>query len=409
MGVIRVLKRIFITNWPRKLVALFTAIILWFLVNQTLTITETFTDIPVRVINLAEDTTILDITPDGYLKKRISIAITGTKSIVSELDPEYLEVVINAKGKEESWIAKITKHSLVSLSPNIDLKKHLLAVHSNDLFIRLSDIITEEILVTISQPIGQPPKGYQVLDVWPQFLKQKVRGAKEELDALKEHGLTLTFDLSKISREELDHLRSSTQTDEVSFYIPEQWQKISIPFKDNELERLNDPSAKYLRIVFLKQELISLGIELPITIFFPVPYSRTINPQTYSLKTNEIVHKKNGLKLLTIPLFVQDVSGLFLDVVRDNLLFTIIASPQQKQKSLDWTVLFVNQSRLEESFVKRSLQEHPALPSMNEEYLRSRFRHFVHQFTLYLAKDDPLELSASIEANTISLTRPKEK
>src|SRR6185503_9261266 len=98
---------------------------------QTLTVTKTFTEIPVKVVNLPKSKTIVGLLPNDLLKKKLSLSVTGSKSVLEELDPQDLEIVINAKGREESWIAKIDKKSLISLSPNIDLKSAITEVHAN--------------------------------------------------------------------------------------------------------------------------------------------------------------------------------------------------------------------------------------------------------------------------------------
>ena len=36
-----------------------------------------------------------------------------------------------------------------------------------DMIIRQSKLVTEKIPVLVTQPIGEAPKGYQFLDVWP--------------------------------------------------------------------------------------------------------------------------------------------------------------------------------------------------------------------------------------------------
>ncbi len=406
-----VLHRIFLKNWPRKLIALISAVVVWFLVNETITITRTIPNVPVRVINLSADKTVIGLLPTGFLKYRVSITVTGMKSTVNELRPGDLEVVINAEGKTESWIASVDKQDLVNLSEdNKEWRKAISTVTANDLYIKLSKLVTEEIPLTINKPIGDPPKGYQFLDIWPKYLTQKVSGPQEQVAALKEHGLEVTFNLSRITKSELDTLNSSSQTDELSFFVPEAWKMVALPFKDNIQEPFNDPRAKLLRIDFLKQELIPLGVELPITIFFPVKYSRTINPQTYSLATNQIVEKKSGLKLLTIPLYVRDVSRLFLDVVRDNLLLTIIATPQSVQEPLNWAIEFIDEKALEDAYVAASLKEmekthkeNESFSQYNERAIRFRFRDYLRHLDLFTEDGSALELQAELGGSTIKL------
>ncbi|MFN0064745.1 MAG: hypothetical protein ACKVOH_00760 [Chlamydiales bacterium] len=407
-----ILQRIFIKNWPRKLVALTTAIIVWFLISQTITITRTIPNVPVRVINLPRNKTVLGLLPNGYMKYRISISITGVKSVVSDLVSNDLEIVINAEGKKESWIAAINKKNLSNLyEENPDWKKDICSVTSNDLFMKMSKLVTEEVPLTINKPFGDPPKGYQFLDVWPKYLTQKVTGPEEQVQALKQRGLEVIYNLNKITQAELDSVSGQSQTDEISFFVPNSWKSVAIPFKGNSLEPFNDPRSKLMRIDFLKQALIPLGVELPITIFFPVKYSRTINPQTYSLATNSYIQKKNGLKLLTRPLYVQDVSRLFLDTVRDNLLLTIIAAPKSTKTSLDWVVEFIDERALENSFVAATLKEmeevykesHDTFTKYSEQTIRDRFRDYVRNLELFTDNGERLRLNADIDANKISL------
>lgn len=411
------LYRIFLKNWPRKLVAFVTAIVVWFLVSQTITITRTVANIPVRIINLPKNKTVLGLLPNGYMKYRISITITGVKSVVRDLVPNDLEIVINAEGKKESWVASITKKNLSNLyEESPDWKKDITSVTSNDLFMKMSRLVTEEIPLTINKPFGDPPKGYQFLDVWPKYLTQKVTGPEEQVQALKQRGLEVNYNLGRVTQAELDAIASHTQTDEISYFIPASWKVVSIPFKGNTLEAFNDPRAKLLRLDFLKQELIPLDAELPITIFFPVKYARTINPQTYSLKTSSIVQKKNGLKMLTIPLYVKDVSRLFLEVVKDNLLLTVIAAPKSVQTDLDWVVEFIDWKRLESSYVAATLKEmeevykneHESFTKYSEQTIRQRFCDYLRTFELFTEDGKPLKLRAKIDANTITLEEASE-
>ncbi len=407
----QLLQRLFLKNWPRKLVAFIAAIVIWFLVNESMTMSRTIPDVAVRVINLPPDKTVVGLLPSGVLSRRIAVIVTGAKSVVSDLTANDIEVLINAEGQKESWIASISKKNLVNLGSE-DLKKSIKQVSANELLIKLSRLVTDEIPVSITKPIGDPPQGYQFLDLWPAQLMQKVSGPQEQVQALKERGLELTFNLNHISKAELDALRdiqSSSKRDEIGFLIPDAWKQVPIPFRDNALEPLNDPRAHFLRIDFLKQELLALGNELPVSVFFPVKYSRTLNPETYTLATGLIIEKKHGLKLLTLPLFARDVSRLFLDVVRDNMELTIIAAPKSLQETLDWTITFFDLDILEERYVAASLNEtkdkyeRELQSRYSEHYLRNRFREYVRAFVVYVSEERPLNLKAKLEASTISV------
>jgi hypothetical protein len=401
--------RLFLKNWPRKLVALITAIFVWFLVSQTITVTRTIADVPVKIINLPADKTVLGLLPNGFLNKRISVTVSGSKSVVQDLMATDFEVVINTDGHKESWIATISKRNLNSLNPSLNLNKDISEVTANDIFIKLSKLVTDEIPVIITMPIGVPPKGYQFLDIWPRFLNQKVSGPEEQVRELKQRGLELTFNLNRITQADLEAIYERQKKDEISFIVPDSWKKVAIPFKDNALEPLNDPRADLLRVDFLKQELILLGAELPITIFFPIKYSQTINPQTYSLATSPIVQKKNGLKRLTMPLYVHDVSHLFLEVVRDNLLLIIVAAPKNITENLHWAIQVVDDKNLEDAYVKASFKEtdekytEASFSQYSEQSIRYRFRDYMRKLEVFTEDGNPIKLKAQLEANTITI------
>ncbi len=406
------LYRFLFVNWFRKLIALLFAVITWMLVTQTMTTTRTLSNIPVRVIHLPKDKTVIGLLPNGLLKYRISITISGYSSVVSQLRPTDLEIIIDATDKKDSWIASIDKHNLISITDHSDWKNAISSVSSNDLYIKMSQLICEDIPIRVNTPIGDPPSGYQFLDVWPKYLIQKVCGPQEQIYPLKESGLDITFNLNRITASDVVGLETGNSNEELCFFIPEAWKTITLPFKGAVQETLNDPRAKLLRIDFLKRALIPLGTELPISIFFPFKYSRTMNPQTYSLPLSSLVEKKNGIRVLTLPLYVKDVSRLFLDVVRDHLLLLISVEPNQER--LHWSVECVNDAVLEEIYLQASLKEAESLHKENlafsqnsEDVIRSRFRQYVRSLQLYTANGDPLSLLVTLGANEILVEQPR--
>lgn len=398
--------RIFIQNWPRKCVAFVSALVIWFLVSQSITITRTFPDVAVRIINLPQNKTVVGLLSNGLLSKRTSVTITGTKSVISDLRSSEIEVVINAEGKKESWMAKIDRRSLVNLSSEWDLMKSITDVYGSDVFVKMSKLVVDDIPVTITTPIGDPPRGFQFLNVWPRTLLQKVSGPEEQVLALKKEGLEISFNLNMLSESELKALQADTRTDELSFSVPESWKQVAIVFRDNALEPLNDPKAKNLRIDLLKQELIPLGEMLPVSIFFPLKYSKSLNPEYFVLAPNDHIDQKNGLHALKMPLYVRDVSRLFLEVVKENIELTVIAVPRSVRKTLLWTIEFINEKALEDEFVAISMEqggEKYTDRHLSEELLRHRFRDYLHKLVLYTDAQHPLSLKAELSGSTIHL------
>ncbi len=187
-------------------------------------------------------------------------------------------------------------------------------------------------------------------------------------------------------------------------------EKISLPSLSDLPIEIDDPQAASLRIDFLRQELIPLEVSVPITIFFPAKYSNTINPETYSLATNELVMKKNGLGQLSLPLYDMEADRLFVDTVQDMLQIVIIAAPKSEQEKLSWSAHFAFPRELENRYIARILSEcrnegEGVLPRLYENYLRNRFRNYMTRFRLYTQKDKKLSLNIELQANTISVSR----
>ncbi|WP_157850891.1 CdaR family protein [Chlamydia caviae] len=401
------LSRFFMRNWLRKVVSLGFAIIIWILVGQTVTITRTLNNIPVRIVDLDPDQTVLGLQSNGLLDKKVSLTIVGNKSTVHDLRPTNLEVVISATGHTESWIAAIDKYNLVSLDGEMNIRRDIQSVSADDIFICLTQYVTEDVTVTITTPVGSPPKGYEYLDVWPKYLIQKVSGPKEYVNALKEQGLELTFNLNKVSFEELERNRiAQGNHDEIIFPIPEEWKKILIPFGNtNTYENLNDPQADFLRLLFLKQELIPLNLNLPVLLFFPVKYSNTFNPLAYTLEASHPIILNQGIYQINIPLYAKDVSKLFLDVVKNNIALAVVMAPPHGNNSVNWAVEFIDEKTLEDTFVQAIMaQEHGILHDfalIDETGIRHRFREYLRKLSLFGKDGSPLHLSAEISHNKV--------
>ncbi len=239
-----------IDNWQRKLVALFSATIIWMLVNHSLTVVRTIEGIPVKVINLPSDKTIEGLLPSGFLNKKMTLTLGGDKEVIDNLEPSDLLIIVNAQDKGDQWVAHVTKKSLVSLNPEIDLSHSISDVAPNELIIQLTPLVTYKIPIYLVTPTGNPPNGYQFIEIAPKTLYQTISGAEKPLKALQAKGIKLTFDLNKVSLEELNSLPA--EDDAVKFYIPKSWKYVTIPFLNNAVQEINDPQAALLHMMFLK-------------------------------------------------------------------------------------------------------------------------------------------------------------
>lgn len=400
----------FLNNWQRKAVALCTAIIIWIFVNHSIIETKVIPSVPIRVINLPANKTVMGLLPNGVLSKRITLTLSGTKDVISELEPGDIVVVIDASTIDrDDWILQITKKNLVSLNPAIDLVHHITDVKHTEYILKLSPLVTDKVPVTILPPTGTPPANYEYLDIWPQHLMQSISGPEEAVKSLKTKGLEVTFDLNLITKKDLDAIKppqGNILDDEISFLVPASWKQVAIPFH-NTFEEINDPEAEFLRIDFLRKEFHPIEKEIPIRVFYPLASIDKLNPDTLFLMPSEQVQKEKGIYVLKTPLFMHDVSRLFVDIIRENMEIAIVAAAKEERSSLDWSVDVIDPHSLEDAYVAflfaNSVQGKNQIPysKSREEMLRKRFREYLQKLTLYLSPEKKLRLDNSVEGNSI--------
>lgn len=408
------ISRLFLHNWQCKLVALASAIVIWFFVDNSITDTKTIPNVPIRIVNLPADKTVVGLLPNRLLSKRVTLTLNGNKDIVQDLESGDLEVLLDASTADsDEWVPQINKKNLVSLNPSIDLTHHISNVTQGELVIKFSRLVTAKIPIKISIQTGEPPPGYEYLDVWPQKLVQTVSGSEEEITSLKAKGLELVLNLADITKVDLDGVKSThspLQDDEVGFIVPDKWKKVAIPFHNNALEEINDPDAQYLRLDFLRKSFLLVNKEIPITIFYPLKYSSTINPTTHPIALNDLVKKENNISVFSIPIYVKDVSRLFLDIVNANMQVVVEAAPKTEREVLRWSVTVINPHELEDTYVA-VLQAGPnynqATVRRREAAFRKRFREYIQRLTLFIAPGQKLHLHGILEPNAIKVIAVK--
>jgi hypothetical protein len=349
---------------------------------------------------------------NGRLAKKLTLTVVGNKTLLDELTPYDLEVVLDAADKPDEWIAVISKKNLVSLNPEIDISGGINRVYHPNFVVRLTKLITDEIPIVITQPIGEAPRGYQFLDVWPYHLSLSVSGPEEVIKRLKLKEQRITFNLSDISKSQLDAIASShtgSRSDVVSYFVPEQWKQINIPILSDSPIEINDPQANALRIDFVRCNLIPIDAPIPISLFFPSEFSSRLNPATISIAPSPIIDKQNNIDMISTPLFANGVDRLFLNTVQEMIQIVVIALPKSERSLLEWSVQFVNPRYLEDKYVTTLISDvsdediRLMQPSLREEYLRNRFRSYMNRFQLFKSDDSPFELAIFLKDKTIQI------
>ncbi|GAB4234159.1 MAG: hypothetical protein Tsb0021_13390 [Chlamydiales bacterium] len=401
-------------NWKIKCFAFLIAILMWMFVNHTITATKTVAGVPVKVVNLPEGKAIEGLMPNGLLNRRLTLILTGSRDAIQKIEPQDLEVKLDASTAPDEWIVQVTKNNLVSLSPDSDILREIQQVDHPEFIIELDKMISAKIPIHIRKPIGKAPSGYEFLGVWPKNLMHTVSGPKESVQQLHAKGLEITFDLSEISKEELDELQNAQNgfyQDEVSFTVPDIWKKVSIPLLNKPLQTINDPHAEELRIDFLRKEYIAFNKEVPIRVYYPLKNSEKINPKSHPLTSEWPVKMINRVSVLDVPLYAYEVSRLFIDIVRDHVEIVVIAEPDPETGLLPWSLEFIDPKLLEDQFISflfsryemDQLQQEDIV-KQREQHWRSQFRDFMSKIRLYVSPSQPLILHSTLTEKGVSVS-----
>ncbi|MES2345024.1 MAG: hypothetical protein V4494_03700 [Chlamydiota bacterium] len=397
---------LFIDNWQRKLIATVLAIIIWLVVNHTLTGTKIFSNVPVKIVNIPTGRTIEGMQVNGVLSKKISLTVVGNKPMLDSLSSNDIEVVIDASDKQGEWLATVTKKNLVSLNPDLNISTGIDRISHSSFPIHMSRLVTEKIPIFVTQPIGEPPRDYLFLDIWPYRLSMTITGPEDIVKRLKAKGQKLTFSLNDITKADLDAL---PQGDEVSYFVPNDWKQISLPGISETPIQIDDTNAKTLRIDFVRCDLLPLDNPIPLTVYYPPEYSDQINPGNTGISISGPVRKIHGLSMISGPLYVKGVSRLFVEVVSDMLQIAIIAVPKSERPHLEWSVQFINPHVLEDKYVSTLLSDtsdnevQDLQPNLREDYLRNRFRSYMNRFQLYKSEESPLKFNIELEDGQITV------
>jgi len=410
------LRHLFVDHWHRKALSVVLAVVIWLAVNHSLTATRIISNVAIHVINLPPGKTVEGMQTNGLLSKKIILTLSGNKNILDSLSSNDLEVVIDAANAGNEMVVNIDKKNLVSLNPELEINTAISRVSAASFVLRPMRLLTEKIPIIVTNPIGEAPRGYQFLDIFPYRLFITISGPEKIIKRLKDREIRLTFNLNEISRSQLDTLADKSDLaneNTISFFVPDAWKQISFPTLSEIPLTIDDPDAKYLKIDFIKRDLLPLEVPLPVTLFYPPEFLNTINPSTLSLSAGGIVENIHGVYLINRPLRVKGVSRLFLDLVKDSMQIVVIAEPTREFGSLFWSLQFVDPRALEDRYVKQ-LQTDPSeedvndlQPDLREEYLRNRFRSYMMRMQLLKPDDTCFDFKAILQGHSVQLVEPK--
>ncbi len=397
------LKRVFFEHWQRKTISLFLAVITWFLVHHSMTSTKTLTEIQVKVINLPPNKTIEGLSQSNIMNNRISLTLMGSKNAIDELTAKDLEVIIDASNKGEEWIASISKKNLICFNPDIDIMQSIHRVDHEDFFIKLSPLATSKIPVYLTPPEGEPPLGYEFLNVWPNELFITLSGPEKTIQELKNLGISLAFNLDNVSRQELNALRKDNPHEVISYSVPASWKLIDIHSISPTPLPIDDPNSSQLRINFVQKEMFPLGVPLPIHLFCAATTLSSSDSPINLSENKGVVEEKNGVFFYTAPLFVRGVNRSLLEFIKNRLELIIFPS----SGTFRWSIELQGIEELAEEYAGQEEKKQLPNNACPEEYYIDQFQKYLRLIRFYQSDEEELQLRIECKDKKILVTPKK--
>jgi|GEM_PF-3074910 len=175
----------FLKNIPIKVLAVISALLLWFFVVGVENYVYLFPqEIPVRVINLGKNVSVANEISNAKIRYK------GEPGGSNSLNPGEFELYIDAAGLSEGdynlpirYISKNSKVTIVATEPT-KLKLELEAITSKDIALK-------------TEVNGSPAKNYEVKSVKINLEKVKLSGAAKAIANIKDLNLKISLDGSE--------------------------------------------------------------------------------------------------------------------------------------------------------------------------------------------------------------------
>ena len=97
-----------------------------------------------------------------------------------------------------------------------------------------------------------------------------------------------------------------------------------------------------------------------------------------------------------------------MEIIKNRLHVKLCVSAESEAPSISWNLEFTNNQALEDEYVKQMLSlasesgEEDIKPQLREDYLRNRFRSYMHHFVLFTSNNTKLQLKFELQNGVIS-------
>ncbi len=181
----------YLKNFGKKTIAVFIAVILWFVANVEFDVERTL-EINVNYSNLDRNLIITNDPP-----KKVKLRLQGPRSIISSLSDTSLYITLDLSDISEG----ISRYEIQEKHINLPRDVNIISISPAEIVLNVDKVVTK--IVRIEPNISPPDRGYKLAGkprVFPE--KVKIKGPKtilSKLDSIKTNPISIAGEKSQFT------------------------------------------------------------------------------------------------------------------------------------------------------------------------------------------------------------------
>jgi len=389
-----------IEHWPRKLVAILGAALIWVTMSVSDKAQRTFPAVPVVLTN-EPDGAALESAQIPGLPSGLTIPVTleGSSDELHMLRPDELRVVTDAAEHAETWVASLGIGNIRRGKTLEKLPDGLRLVGPFEVLLRMGSAETVELpVLLVPPPESTAPSGYEVVGVYPQRLTVNVHGPRKWLQQVADTGVALQVSWSHLPQTGQQSLREQVNRgfNEIVIGLPLSQLSLSLPFVTSPL-RLSSDLTDELEIVMVRKRSLNLAEKLPIQVQYPAASIEQLNIQTAPLTAGDAVEVKYGQPFLSYPLKMIGVSTDFLQAITPFLTVQVVCAPDTQTGFLPVEIELSTISAARKEFLSIVRRRQPRTPSA---MLNARFDTYRKRLKIVDELGGVVDIRSFLDAST---------
>lgn len=384
-------------HWPRKLVALLGAALIWITMSVSDKTQRTFPAVSVVLTNepdgVALESAQLPGLPAGLT---IPITLEGNSDDLQSLKADDLRVVTDAAEHSETWVAVLSTANIRRGKTLERLPDGIRLAGPFEVLLRMGSAEAVELpVLLIPPPEGTLPSGYEMVGIYPQRVTVSVRGPRKWLQQVSVTGVSLQVSWSNLPETSQQSLREQVTrgANEIVTSFPLTQLSLSLPFVTDPL-RLSSDLTDEIEIVMVRKRPLDIPEQLPIQIQFPAATADRFNSRTTMLAPSDSLEVKGSQSFLSYGLKAAGVSIDFLEAITPFLTIQVVCIPDPQTGSLPVGIELSTKPAVRKEFLSIVRRRHPRTPSA---MLNARFESYRQRLKIVDEIGKSVEIHSSLD------------